>query len=131
MDINCVDYDRDGWNDLYVTTNGNYERGRAEVWRKRRDGTLEAVTTGIAEIPNGWVVLALPVDFNGDGWLDIFAPLSGAAFGTRAYINNGGLGFTLAPFNGLDRGVFLVDADRDGRPDLYWAGHVPFRQSCI
>ncbi len=126
VDLNCGDENFDGWNDLYVAiTNQDYSAGTVEIWRNQGGGVLEAVALPVPQIQGGWAVRAMPIDFNRDGWLDIYAPLSGGAYATHIYVSGGVPGqYSRAPWSypGLDRAMELVDANGDGRPDLYWMG---------
>ncbi len=96
-----VDYDRDGWLDLYVANNVNYTianetqcpnpAGRRDycppqiyggrpdqLYRNRRNGTFVEVTA--KALVGGRFGPALGVstaDFNGDGWIDIFVANDG------------------------------------------------------
>jgi enediyne biosynthesis protein E4 len=96
-----VDYDRDGWLDLYVANNVNYTvanetkcpnpAGRRDycppqiyggrpdqLYRNRRNGTFAEVTA--KALVGGRFGPALGVstaDFNGDGWIDIFVANDG------------------------------------------------------
>ncbi|MEQ9401595.1 MAG: FG-GAP-like repeat-containing protein [Longimicrobiales bacterium] len=129
VDINCGDEDFDGWNDLYVAlTNQDYSSGTVEIWRNQRGRSLEAVPLPVPPVRGGWAVRATPIDFNRDGWPDIYSPLSGGAYATHVYVSTGTPGqYTRAPwpYPGLDRAMGLVDADGDGRPDLFWLGGGP------
>jgi hypothetical protein len=96
-----LDYDRDGWLDLYVANNVNYTianetrcpnpAGRRDycppqiyggrpdqLYRNRGDGTFTDVTS--KALVGGRFGPALGVstaDFNGDGWIDIFVANDG------------------------------------------------------
>ena len=126
VDLNCGDEDFDGWPDLYVAvTNQDYSAGTVEIWRNEGGGSLEAVTLPLPAVQGGWAVRAMPIDFNRDGWPDIYTPLIGGAYATHIYVSDGVPGqYTRAPwpYPDLDRAMELVDADGDGRPDLYWLG---------
>ena len=130
VDVNCGDENFDGWNDLYVAiTNQDYSSGTVEVWRNQGGHSLEAVTLPFPAIQGGWAVRAMPIDFNRDGWPDIYSPLSGGAYATHIYVSTGVPGeYSRAPwpFPNLDRAMELVDADGDGRPDLFWLGGPEF-----
>ena len=97
------DYDRDGWQDLYVVNYVEYSFDHAKtcrshfdapdycspqsflpaadrLFRNRGDGTFEDVTArsgvGRGQGPGLGVVAG---DFNGDGWLDLYVANDGAA----------------------------------------------------
>jgi len=60
------DYDNDGCVDLYVTA-----LGRNHLYRNRCDGTFADVpAAGVND--SGWSVSAAFLDFDRDGWLDLF-----------------------------------------------------------
>jgi hypothetical protein len=69
MGVATGDFNNDGWIDLYRTG-----LGRAVMFRNNGDGTFADVTkqTG-TENPNGWGVSAAFVDYDRDGWLDLYA----------------------------------------------------------
>ena len=62
------DYDNDGWVDLYLT---GFERNR--LFRNNGDGTFSDVSeqSGTHD-PDGWGVSAAFLDYDRDGWLDLF-----------------------------------------------------------
>lgn len=151
-----VDYDRDGWLDLFVANYVDYYPSQrfipasgiedysgpnlfqpvpAKLFRNLtgegadkkphfRDVSLE---TGIDSKP-GPGLGVLPADFNGDGWIDLYAANDAKA--SFLWINRGGKSFVEeavqvgvaydaagAPQAGM--GVTLGDVDGDGRPDLF------------
>jgi hypothetical protein len=66
MGVAVGDYDNDGCVDLYVTA-----LGRNQLYRNRCDGTFADVpAAGVSD--NGWSVSAAFLDFDRDGWLDLF-----------------------------------------------------------
>lgn len=66
------DYDRDGWVDLYVVRG---DAGPNLLFRNRGDGTFEerGESAGVA-VRGARSVGPVFVDFDGDGWLDLFVP---------------------------------------------------------
>jgi enediyne biosynthesis protein E4 len=72
-----LDYDGDGWMDLYVVQSGPFpphgsSRARDRLFRNRGDGTFEDVTekAGLADTAYGMGAIA--ADFDNDGWTDLF-----------------------------------------------------------
>lgn len=127
VDAVCSDLDRDGWNDLIVSVTPEYTAGTFQIWRNRGDGTgaLEDVTAAWApnSWPTNWIPRVFVEDFNGDGWPDLFA-YGHPTRNQRLYVNRGGGGFdeVVPPSPHLD--LRPVDADGDGRMDLYWPGNA-------
>ncbi len=63
------DYDNDGWPDLYVSTWASPN----QLFRNRGDGTFVEVTEEAGVGETRWTVSATFVDYDRDGWLDLFA----------------------------------------------------------
>jgi hypothetical protein len=97
-----LDYDRDGYLDLFVTTYQQFAfastpapgslptcqwrgipvfcgprglpHGRLTLYRNRGDGTFEDVSdrSGVRRIPDVYAFTAVAADFDGDGWTDVY-----------------------------------------------------------
>ena len=134
MGVDLGDYDGDGLGDLWFT---NYEGEDNALCRRRTDGTFSRVTL-MANLGSGRSYVGFGtglVDFDSDGWLDIFVSnghvLYRTAVGTFAqlpllYRNQGGRDFCDiseqgGPYFGVrhpGRGVAIGDLDNDGAPDI-------------
>lgn len=131
--VSAADYDNDGDLDLYLTAWGQPD----VLLRNNGNWSFSNVTAhaGLGDPGAGCGVSW--VDFNGDGWLDIyvsnrtgtfFAGAGHALEDNRLYRNNGDGTFTDVAFRiGVDapgllsfQGSFF-DYNGDGRPDLYLA----------
>jgi len=68
MGVAAADYDNDGWVDLFVSgVRSN------TLYRNRGDGTFEDVTARAGVGGDGsWSVAAAWLDYDNDGWLDLF-----------------------------------------------------------
>lgn len=123
--VSVVDFDNDGWSDVYIT---NRDLGvKNKLFRNRGDGTFTemAEAVGLADVnrdyPSSQGVF---IDFDNDGFKDlllisycpkVFQNLNGTSFVEIA--NTGiGCGFSNAAVN-------VVDYDRDGRLDLVLASY--------
>jgi hypothetical protein len=127
LGVATVDFDRDGWMDIYVANDGR----ESHLWRNRRDGTFDnlALLSGVALPVTGRAEASMGVDagdFDDDGDDDlVVTELTGE--GTNLFVNDGtgvfedrsapsGLGPATMAFTGF--GTAWIDADRDGRLDL-------------
>jgi len=135
-----LDYDRDGYLDLYITS-GTWIEGLSEgsqpeqmpgnhLYRNRRDGTFEDVTKK-ADIGGPWYSMGITVgDFNNDGYPDIFV----SNYGQNVLLRNDGNGtFTdISKRAGVDGGqefsvgAVWLDYDNDGFLDLYVGNYLNF-----
>lgn len=143
-----VDYDRDGFADLYVVNYIQFDpdynlyyapdgfpgplayRGQPDrLYRNRGDGSFEDVSAaaGIAGFA-GRGMSAVAVDFNGDGWDDIY--VTNDAMENHLFINQEGRRFrenallSLVAYNGMGDSTASMAADAgdfngDGRPGLF------------
>jgi len=127
--ISIVDFDRDGWPDIYVTNSAEGSKNR--LYRNMRDGTFKDVAEemGIADVnqPGTGVSMgAVWGDYDNDGYEDLFLIKWGRP---ELFHNNGGKGFTrvseqagLPPWMNANTAVWF-DYDGDGLLDLFVAGY--------
>ncbi len=131
----CLDYDRDGYPDIYLAVNGDAvnevprvpffaRNGEPNRLFRNIDGkSFEDVTekAGVGDI--GWSLAVCSGDLNGDGWTDL-----GVAndFGRKnIYLNKGDGTFSeiakkagTLDFSG-GMGIAFGDINNDGRVDIY------------
>ncbi|MDQ2732581.1 MAG: CRTAC1 family protein [Armatimonadota bacterium] len=127
--VSIVDFDRDGWPDIYVTNSG--EGSLNHLYRNRHDGTFEDVAPqmGIADVnkPGTGVSMgAVWGDYDNDGYEDLLLYKWGKA---ELYHNDHGKGFTrvtdragLPSWANINSAVWL-DYDGDGHLDLFLGGY--------
>ncbi|HRI16646.1 MAG TPA: CRTAC1 family protein [Verrucomicrobiota bacterium] len=120
------DFNNDGWLDLFV---GNQDYGGLTnlLYQNNRDGTFRQVTDRpVATDRAGSAHASTWIDYNNDGWLDLFIVSLGSA--TNALYQNTGDGrFVRMPFAEVgpiarDTGSVAAawaDYDADGRLDLF------------
>ena len=133
--VGVLDYDRDGWYDLYFVQSAQLPGVEGEggsqksdqLYRNRGDGTFENVTrkAGINETGFGMGVVCGDID--NDGWTDIFVYNVGR---DTLYRNNGDGTFTdVTAKAGLGDtrwgdGAAFLDYDGDGWLDLFLCNYV-------
>lgn len=134
-----LDYDQDGFMDLYVT-NGSFTEHLSEgkqpgvpqinrLYRNRQDGTFEDVT-GKAGVGHGGYGMGMTIgDMDNNGYPDIYVTNHGP---NVLYRNNGDGTFTdiskSAGVEGDDCSVGAVwfDMDNDGFLDLYVGNYIEY-----
>ena len=130
-----LDYNRDGYVDLFVVNGTQLERRAGAVepvshlYRNNGDGTFTDVTREAGLAFSGWGQGACAADFDNDGYDDLFVTYYGK---NRLYHNNGNGTFTemaeRAGVAGADgrwnSGCAFLDYDRDGKVDLFVANYV-------
>src|SRR5580765_6402483 len=124
-----VDFDRDGWQDIYLTNSG--EGSKNCLYRNLGDGTFKDVAglLGIADVnqPGTGVSMgAVWGDYDNDGYEDLFLYKWGRP---ELFHNDGGRHFTrVTEQAGLPRWInantaIWLDYDGDGLLDMFIAGY--------
>lgn len=135
--VALIDYDRDGWPDIYFTGAQNVEmarhgvKARSALYRNNHDGTFTDVSDKAGVAYPCWAMGAVVGDYNNDGWPDLLVTCLN---GVVLYKNNGDGTFTdvtkttgLASDTGWATGAAFGDYDRDGWADLFVSHYVDFR----
>ena len=131
--ISTIDFDNDGWPDIYIACDST----PSILYRNNHDGTFTdvAVVAGAAFNEDGREQAGMGstvADFDGDGQLDIFKT-NFSDDSSTLYRNNGDGTFTDATYSSglglhtqyLGWGTMFMDFDNDGWPDLLLVnGHV-------
>ncbi|HZB45201.1 MAG TPA: VCBS repeat-containing protein, partial [Pyrinomonadaceae bacterium] len=129
--VSVVDFDRDGWQDLYVTNSG--EGSRNALFRNNADGSFADVaeSLGVADVnraETGVSMGAVWGDYDNDGFEDLFLYKWGRP---ELFHNDGGKAFTrvtdranLPAWVNANTALWF-DYDRDGRLDLFLGGYYP------
>jgi hypothetical protein len=82
-----LDYDNDGWMDLYVVQSGKFPTGApGRLYHNNRDGTFADVTAKSGLTTPVYGMGAAAADFDNDGWPDLYVTGFG---GNVLYRNNG------------------------------------------
>ena len=129
--ISVVDFDRDGWPDLYVTNSG--EGSKNCLFRNEQNGTFKdvAADVGLAnvnEAATGVSMGAVWGDYDNDGYEDVFLYKWGKP---ELFHNEGGKSFTrvtdkanLPSWVNANTAIWF-DYDGDGKLDLFLGGYYP------
>ncbi len=135
-----LDYDGDGWMDLFLVNSGpldgvtHHAPGTARqpnrLYRNRGDGTFEDVTEKAGLGGAGYCTAAVAADYDNDGHTDLFVVGVGRSY---LYHNRGDGTFEdvtqkagVANLGGTGIGAVFLDADNDGLLDLFVANYLTF-----
>ena len=129
-----LDYDNDGWLDIYLVNGSTYDalEGKAAaphaaLFHNNHDGTFTEVTEKAGVANDRWGYGCVVGDYDNDGWPDLYVSNYGA---NRLYHNNHDGTFTdVAEKAGVTVGTWSTgatfgDYDGDGRLDLFVGGYV-------
>jgi hypothetical protein len=134
--VALIDYDRDGYPDIYFTNAASVPMGMkgeaapGALYHNNHDGTFTDVTAKAGVAKPCWAMGAVVGDYNNDGWPDLLVTCFG---GVVLYRNNHDGTFTdvtqaagLKAAQGWATGASFGDYDGDGFADLFVADYVNF-----
>lgn len=132
--VALIDYDRDGWPDIYFTNSQSVEmalahkKARSALFHNNHDGTFTDVTEKAGVAYPCWGQGVAVGDYNNDGWPDMLVTCFG---GVVLYRNNHDGTFTdVTKAAGLSgdslwaTGASFGDYDGDGWSDLFVSHYV-------
>jgi hypothetical protein len=131
-----IDYDRDGWPDIYFTNAPTVEmamkgdQSRGMLYHNNHDGTFTDVTAKSGLNSPCFAMGGAVGDYDNDGWPDLYVTCLG---GNVLYHNNGDGSFTdVTKKAGVadgrwSAGASFGDYDGDGFVDLMVVNYVDFR----
>ncbi|HEX6731005.1 MAG TPA: CRTAC1 family protein [Pyrinomonadaceae bacterium] len=129
--VSIVDFDRDGWFDIYATNSG--EGSKNALFRNQKDGTFKDVASdiGLADVNQSGTGVSMGAvwgDYDNDGYEDLFLYKWGRP---ELFHNDAGRAFTRV----TDKANFpswvnantaiWFDYDSDGKLDLFLGGYYP------
>jgi enediyne biosynthesis protein E4 len=127
--VSIVDFDRDGWFDIYATNSG--EGSKNALYRNQRDGTFKDVGSevGVADVNQAGTGVSMGGvwgDYDNDGYEDLFLYKWGRP---ELFHNDGGRTFTrvtdkanLPSWVNANTAIWF-DYDNDGKLDLFLGGY--------
>ena len=134
--VGLIDYDNDGWLDIYLVNGSTYEalkgnapHPRAALFHNNHDGTFTDVAAKAGVTNERWGFGVAVGDYDNDGWPDLFVTNFGK---NRLYHNNHDGTFTdVAEKAGVtlgnwSNGPTFGDYDGDGRLDLFVPGYIHY-----
>jgi hypothetical protein len=134
--VALIDYDRDGWPDIYFTNAPDVDmqlagkKARSALFHNNHDGTFTDVTDKAGVGYPCWANGAVVGDYNNDAWPDLLVTCFG---GLVLYRNNGGGNFTnVTEAAGLGgdtlwaMGAAFGDYDGDGLQDLFVSHYAAY-----
>ena len=134
--VGLIDYDNDGWLDIYLVNGSTYDAmsGKAEaphaaLFHNNHDGTFTNVAARAGVTNDRWGFGVAIGDYDNDGWPDIFVANYGK---NRLYHNNHNGTFTdVGEKAGITLGNWSAgptfgDYDGDGKLDVFVPGYVHY-----
>jgi hypothetical protein len=134
--VALIDYDRDGWLDIYFTNAQSVDmalhrvKARSALYHNNRDGTFTDVTDKAGVGYPCWAMGASVGDYDNDGWPDLLVTCLN---GVVLYRNNGDGTFSdvtkdsgLGVDTGWATGAAFGDYDNNGWADLFVSHYVDF-----
>jgi enediyne biosynthesis protein E4 len=134
--VALIDYDRDGWPDIYFTNAPDVDmqlagkKARSALFHNDRNGRFTDVSDKAGVAYPCWANGAVAGDYDNDGWPDLFVTCFG---GVVLYRNNGDGTFTdVTKEAGLGSdslwamGAAFGDYDQDGFQDLFVSHYAAF-----
>jgi len=131
-----LDYDNDGWLDIYLVNGSTYDAltgkttpPHAALFHNNHDGTFTDVAEKAGVANDRWGFGCAVGDYNNDGWPDLYVTNYGR---NRLYRNNHDGTFTdVAEKAGVtlgnwSTGATFGDYDGDGRLDLFVPGYIHY-----
>lgn len=130
-----LDYDRDGWPDLFFVDGGSFSdekiagTARHRLYRNTGRGKFVDVTPSAGIGTSGYGMGACAADYDNDDWPDLYITAVGP---DRLYHNSGDGTFTdVTGLAGIRSGLWsascaFADIDNDGDVDLYVTRYVDF-----
>jgi len=134
--VALLDYDNDGWLDIYLVNGSTYNAldgketpPHAALFHNNHDGTFTDVAAKAGVTNDRWGYGVVVADYDNDGWPDIYVTNFGK---NRLYHNNHDGTFTdvaekaRVALGTWSTGATFGDYDGDGRLDLFVAGYLQF-----
>src|SRR5690242_7800465 len=134
--VALIDYDRDGWPDIYFTNSPDVDmqlagkKARSALFHNNHDGTFTDVSDKAGVAYPCWANGAVVGDYNNDGWPDLLVTCFG---GLVLYRNNGNGSFAdvsreagLAGDTMWAMGAAFGDYDGDGLQDLFVSHYASY-----
>jgi hypothetical protein len=132
-----VDYDNDGWLDVFLVNGSSFQRPPNEqeptsrLYHNERNGRFTDVSTSAGVARSGWGSGVCAGDYDNDGFLDLYVTYWGP---NSLYRNLGNGRFSdvaapsgvAGPAREWSSGCTWLDYDRDGHLDLFVASYQQF-----
>jgi hypothetical protein len=132
--VAIIDYDRDGWPDIYFTNAPGIDmelagnQARSALFRNNHDGTFTDVTAKAGVGYPCWAMGASVGDYDNDGWPDLLVTCFGGVVLYRNHHDGTFRNVTaeagLSSDTGWATGAAFGDYDGDGWVDLFVAHYV-------